>query len=905
MRKVACSSALFLSLTFLTAFAQQPGTARWTVKLGEWVTSSPAIAEDGTVYFVGSSGAEGYRLAAVRPDGSFRWQLPIIGDVKTALAIGPDGTIYVATSTSHLLAIRADGTEKWDFQAGDSVRSSPAIGADGAIYFGCQDRQLYALNPNGTVRWTFPTGGYVRSPPVIGADGTIYVGSDDRKCYALAPDGSRKWEFATGQPLPLSPALDADGSVYLAANDGRVYALKPDGSRAWTNRTDVSQTSPVIGKDRRLYLGLWKSAGAFGLDGSTNWIVDLRERINASPAAADDGTVYFSCGDEGSETGALVALRPDGTRLWEFKPGVRFSEASPVIGPDGTIYVGSNNRAGGYLHAVWGSSGPAQTAWPMDRQGARRRGALPPGGAPVIIVPPAERTVANGSNVVIEVTATGAPPLTYQWLRNGRNLADACNLSGSQSPALRIESALFGDAGDYSVVIMNTSGAITSQVARLTVLPGFIPSGTRLWEAALPGAAVTSPALGPGGVAYVIAQTATDWVLCACETNGAPGWTLALGAQTLAAPAIAADGTIYLGTGWPSNRCLAITAGGAIKWSLDAGSSINVSSALALDGTVYYASTAGRLLAVKPEGVEAWHFETGGHGYISAPAVGADGTVYLGSGHGDEALGYTVGVFHAVRPDGTERWRFSARGPFVGDPAIAPNGTIYFGSLDNEGAVYAFAPEGTNLWKYFTRAAIITAPAIAADGTVYIANMNHRLFSLRPNGATNWVVGVPGGSTPVLGLDGTVHAPTGSGGLVTFTGSGKPGWTYAEEGAITPAVLDAAGRLYFGARDRLVCIQASAPPPLAGWPMVGREPRHSANAAVSLPIPAPAPLNPAITNGSFSFGLHDILGGCLLIEQSEDLQHWQAVATNRAPAVIEQAVDPNGRRFYRLRPLQE
>lgn len=903
MKRLLWLVAALVLVPVIPTVAQQPGSVRWTLKIGESVTSSPGIGADGTIYVVGNSPSEGDRLVAARPDGTVKWQTPIISSVNTAIAIAADGTLYFGTSSSHFLAFNPDGTEKWDFQPGDRVASSPAIGADGAVYFGSHDRKVYALNPDGTLRWEFETAGPVLSSPALGTDGTVYVGSNDKKLYALTPSGAKKWEFTTGQPLTQSPALGSNGRIFLAANDGNIYGVNPDGTRAWTNHTGFGHTSPAIGPEGRLYVGRWKAAAAFGIDGSTNWTFDMGERLNASPAVAADGTVYFTASDDGSETGTLVALRADGSKAWDFRPGGRFGEGSPVIGTDGMIYVGSDNRSGAYLHALWGSAGPANTSWPMFRRSADRTGALPPGGPPLITVLSADRSVAPGSNVVFQVTAIGAAPMRYQWQRNGENLTDACNVFGTQTATLIVNEAMFADAGDYTVLISNDAGAITSQAVRLNVLAGFLEPGTLLWEVPLPGIAASSPAVAADGTAYIVAQTPEDWLLCACRTNGTLQWSLPLGAQTLSSPTIAADGTLYLGTGWPSNRFLAISAEGVIRWTFETGSSVETIAGIAQDGTVYVTANNGRVYALNPDGAKAWEFDTGGQGYISSPAIGADGVIYVGSGHGDEVLGYTVGVFYALRSDGSEKWRFSDRGPFTADPAISPGDTIYFGSLDNEGAFYAFNPNGTNLWRRFTRAAIRAGPVVGPDGTVFVVNMNQRLFSLRPDGGTNWIGGVPG-STPALAADGTLHFGTVHSELVTITATGKRGWTFAGGRDSSAPCLDAKGRLYFGDGSRLVCVQASAPPPNAGWPMFGREPRHTANAASLLPTPPPSPSEPTVKDGDFEFGLVDPLGQCCVVEESLDLEHWIPVSTNRAPAVFEQAVDPAGLRFFRVRPLK-
>ena len=54
----------------------------------------------------------------------------------------------------------------------------------------------------------------------------------------------------------------------------------------------------------------------------------------------------------------------------------------------------------------------------------------------------------------------------------------------------------------------------------------------------------------------------------------------------------------------------------------------------------------------------------------SSPAIGSDGTIYIGSN--DDNL-------YAVNPDGTEKWRYVVPGrrPVRASPAIASDGTIY------------------------------------------------------------------------------------------------------------------------------------------------------------------------------------------------------------------------------------
>lgn len=82
---------------------------------------------------------------------------------------------------------------------------------------------------------------------------------------------------------------------------------------------------------------------------------------------------------------------------------------------------------------------------------------------PVITIQPQGQVVAGGSPVTLEVTATGTPPLNYQWRFNGTDLP------GANQPALNLGNVSPAHAGDYTVRVANNGGAVISQVANLVV----------------------------------------------------------------------------------------------------------------------------------------------------------------------------------------------------------------------------------------------------------------------------------------------------------------------------------------------------------------------------------------------------------------------------------------------------
>ena len=82
---------------------------------------------------------------------------------------------------------------------------------------------------------------------------------------------------------------------------------------------------------------------------------------------------------------------------------------------------------------------------------------------PQILSQPTNETVALGGTAVFTVVAKGISSPVYQWLQNGTN---APNL-GANSPTLIVSNAT-ADA-NYSVIVSNTAGVVTSSVVQLTV----------------------------------------------------------------------------------------------------------------------------------------------------------------------------------------------------------------------------------------------------------------------------------------------------------------------------------------------------------------------------------------------------------------------------------------------------
>ena len=82
---------------------------------------------------------------------------------------------------------------------------------------------------------------------------------------------------------------------------------------------------------------------------------------------------------------------------------------------------------------------------------------------PTITTQPASQTVIVGNPVTFTVAATGTAPLSYQWQKNG------ANISGATTASYTIGSVGTNDAANYTAIVTNIAGSVTSSTATLTV----------------------------------------------------------------------------------------------------------------------------------------------------------------------------------------------------------------------------------------------------------------------------------------------------------------------------------------------------------------------------------------------------------------------------------------------------
>lgn len=275
---------------------------------------------------------------------------------------------------------------------------------------------------------------------------------------ATDPSGNTS-EFSPALALASAPVTNttiringrpAVGTVTVT-NEAEVTLLGPAPSvLRYTLDGSAPGAGAAYGGTFRLRSSAFIRAVALGADGGpgdeatpVNLIVVRAPRLVREPedvAAVAGGTAVFEAGADG-DAPLGFQWRRGGTDL----PGatnatLRLMDLAPAQAGDFVVIV--TNDVGAATSRV-----------------ARLTVRLIPG----IASGPAGRTVARGENVTFCVTATGTPPLQYQWRHNGLNIPGATN------DCYSITNVQLPDGGAYAVVVANESGAVTSDPAVLLV----------------------------------------------------------------------------------------------------------------------------------------------------------------------------------------------------------------------------------------------------------------------------------------------------------------------------------------------------------------------------------------------------------------------------------------------------
>jgi hypothetical protein len=311
---------------------------------------------------------------------------------------------------------------------------------------------------------------------------------------------------------PVLPVNDTSINFKRLVMNGGQIDLAPDagytGFLTMGGEIDILTNTPLYndgtgGDNLGLYIGAFLAGGGtieyhgdaqgsvlfntltnnLNIAGATNsfsgsWNVVSGILLGSAPGSLGTNTIIV-----GSQTGTNAALETaydiNNTNANLFLYGQMFLHQNDTFK---SVFInGVPLTQGTYSFATLNSTYPAvfPATWAQQSGSSVNTGSgqitVLENPVPTIVNQPQSVSVYPGQQAVtFNASAAGTPPLSYQWFTNGTvALSDNANRIGSISNVLTIPNPTAADAGDYTIVVTNVYGAVTSSVATLTVLtPG-------------------------------------------------------------------------------------------------------------------------------------------------------------------------------------------------------------------------------------------------------------------------------------------------------------------------------------------------------------------------------------------------------------------------------------------------
>ena len=290
-------------------------------------------------------------------------------------------------------------------------------------------------------------------------------------------------------PTNTTTLFTVDGTVTTYTNlstspTDEMFVMQDDtsGIAVWF-RNGSNQFLPQAGDRVRVTAALATINGLLALAPDYNNLTNVVWRLSANNSLPTPGALDFAAQTNVTAMEATEARYVSAAQVWIDQTG-----GSTL--PSGLTDLIMTNQSGQTfsltIHPTTDLAGKPKPAGPVTILGVLTQNdpttpyttnysLLPTRYADIITAPtiagqPLSRTNGVGTTASFTVTAVGSDPLYYQWQRGGTNLLNLGNVSGTTSNVLTLANVQLADATNYTVVVTNYLGTVTSSNATLTVV---------------------------------------------------------------------------------------------------------------------------------------------------------------------------------------------------------------------------------------------------------------------------------------------------------------------------------------------------------------------------------------------------------------------------------------------------
>ncbi|MEJ2418463.1 MAG: PQQ-binding-like beta-propeller repeat protein, partial [Exilibacterium sp.] len=260
-----------------------------------------------------------------------------------------------------IVSYREDGTYRWAIRLKNRPLGQPVVGSDGTIYVKTLFSDLLAISPEGKMLWKYNTLYYSSSELATAADGTVYIGTwyTRNELHAISPEGELKWKKNPPRRIYQAPVIDQKGVVY-AGGETYITAYSSESEELWSKEYQVNGfTFNITGRMALSINGVLYVTGyvrndsrlpegyLLAIDTDTGKLIWTYKTLvgnnnngnppvsgSHSPVIGPDGTIYISYAKK-----PLYAISPEGKLKWTYQTSNNSSYLPPQIGKDGSIHT--------------------------------------------------------------------------------------------------------------------------------------------------------------------------------------------------------------------------------------------------------------------------------------------------------------------------------------------------------------------------------------------------------------------------------------------------------------------------------------------------------------------------------------------------------------------------------------
>lgn len=364
--------------------------------------------------------------------------------------------------------------------------------------------------------------------------------------------------------------------------------------------------------------------------GGALWSYPTAKGIFSSPVVGADGTIYVGSADR-----TFYALHPDGTLAWKTVCGELIDSAA-LLDDRGRVYFGSGDSK---LRALDAKTG--EPLWTVT----------------------ADDPSVNGAVI--------------NWFEGNVGIA--------------ADGTLYVPNDNYFIYALDRD------------------TGSAKWKFKTPNQTWSLPAIDPAGNLYVGNNNMVPILghnTFAIAPDGSQRWGVSTLGTVAASPMLTASGLVVVGAF--DGYVYAYDQQGVKKWSFGARDHVYASTALLPDGSIVAAAADGSVYDLDPDtGAQRWQFDTP-EPIRSSPSVDADGNVYFGGGDGR---------LYVLGPDGKLRWSIllidADRDDLNASPALGTD-AVYIGG--ESGQIFSVPYEYCLRPEAKSDARCTTQPPAIADG---------------------------------------------------------------------------------------------------------------------------------------------------------------------------------------------